>query len=412
MDNLIACYEITSDGIKVLVGYELGGAPVVLFKTRRYMPGLIKDGAISDSNALIRALAELHTLSDEASHLRIQISKICLALPSLGLRVFESVKSTNVVSNTNEIAKIDVTNVVSLVRKEPIPQGNAIVDIIPDVFQLANGAVYVDPPLGVQSTSLTIKAKIHALPENVSNAYTRLLNQAGYRIQKASVSAYCEAELFKTYPDLPKSYLLVDLGAGMTTVTLVGEGAPYSSATFHTGGRDLTEAIAIAFSCPFEVAEKLKCEYGFRERLRGYEPALPLPEGGDAYYQKDLNEVITSFFESYGAMLGNAISALVGPYNGKLDSFPIIFTGGASGLRGMDYFIKRIFPSRKAYYPIPRSIGARERGYSALLGLLLTSARYTGSLEDNYRGMGTVSRVEKGKGKAKPTRNSPDTDVL
>lgn len=412
MDNLTACYEISSDGIKVLIGYELGGAPVVLFKTRRALPGLIKDGQITDPNALIRALADLHTLSDEPSHLRIQISKICCVLPSVGLMVYEAEKTTNVVAPNNEIAKIDVTNVISLVKKEVIPGSNVTVDIIPDSFAVDDGRVFSDPPLGVRSTSLSVHAKIHFLPDAVYSTYNRILNQAGYRIQKASVSAYCIAELFKTYEDLPSTYLLVDMGGRLTTVALIGEGAPYASASFYSGGDDLTDAIATSFSCAYDAAERVKCEFGYREKLREYEPALPLGEGSDVFYQKDLNAVISSFFESYVAMLGNAFSALRSRFKGSLDELPVVFTGGSAAMPGFDGLMKTAFPTHVAYNPLPRCIGARERGFAPLLGLLLTSSRYMGSLEDNYRGVGTVSRVSKDKGRGKPSRNSPDTDVL
>ncbi len=415
MEKLTACFEISSGSIKVLIGYELGGQPVVLLRKQKPLPGLIREGQINDPNGLIRALAELHTVDDEVARLRVSISEVCLILPPIGLVVYESDKTTNVVSPTNEIAKIDLSNVISLVKKEPIPGGNTIIDIIPDEFVLDNGSRYENPPLGVKSTSLTVRAKIHALSETVSTTYGRLISQAGFRVKKASVSTYCIAELFKTYNDLPKSYILVDMGARLTTVSLIGEGSPYSSASFYNGGDDLTEDIATAFDCATEAAEKLKCEYGFREKVRAYEPPLPLGDDRvhpEQFYQNHLNDVISAHFESYGAVLANAVSSLLGRYGNRFDALPIVFTGGASRLHGLPKFMEKTFPHREAYFPLPRSIGARDASYSALLGLLLTSGKYVGSLEDNYHGMGAVSRVN-GKEKAKkPGRNIPDNDIL
>lgn len=415
MDKLTACLEISSDAVKVLIGYELGGAPVVLYRTKKELPGLIKEGQITDPNSLIRALADLHTLNDEAARLRISVSEICFILPPIGLMVYESDKTTNVVAPNNEIAKIDIANVVSLVKKESIPGGNSIVDIIPDEFVLDDGSRYANPPLGIKSTSLTIKAKIHALPDNVSATYNRLVSQAGYRVKKASVSTYCIAELFKTYPDLPTSYILVDMGGRLTTASFIGEGSPYSSASFFSGGDDLTEEIAQAFDCTFATAEKLKCEYGYRDVIRAYDPALPLgdeDEGKDEFHQRHLNEIIANHFEQYGAVLGNAISSLMARYGGKFDHLPIVFTGSASLLHGLPKFMEKALPGRPTYYPIPRSIGARDPGYTALLGLLLCSSKYTGSLEDNYHGMSTVTRVSPKDKNKKSNRNGADNDTL
>ena len=417
MEKLTACFEISSNAIKVLIGYELGGAPVVLLRRTKPFPGLIKDGQITDPNGLIRALAELHTLDEPEKHLRISISEICLVLPSIGLTVYQNDKTTNVVSPTNEIAKIDISNVISLVRKEAVPGGNIIVDIIPDEFVLDDGARYANPPLGVKSTALMIKAKIHALPEALYNTYLRLLGQSGFRIKKSAVSAYCAAELFKTYPDLPKSYLLVDMGARLTTVSLIGEGSPYSSASFYSGGDDLTDEIAQAFDCPFEVAEKVKIDFGYKAKAHTYSPALPLGEDNllkTPYYQKDLNALIQAHYEGYQAILSNAVSSLLSKYNGQLDNLPIVFTGGASGLLGLKEFMQKAFPGRECYFPGLRSVGARERGYASLLGLLLTSGKYVGSLNDNQRGVGTVSRLSKDPKaqKGKTTRLSAENDIL
>ncbi len=415
MENLTACFEISSDSIKLLIGYELDGKPIVLYRKKKEMPGLIKDGQIADPNALIKALAEFHNVNDEVAYLKISISEICLVLPSVGLVVYDNEKTTNVVAANNEIAKIDVANVISLVRKETIPGGNTIVDIIPDEFILDEGRRFGNPPLGEKSQSLTVLAKIHTLPETLYSTYNRLLNQAGFRIRKAAVSVYCLAELFKTYPEIPSSYLLVDMGSRLTSVSFIGDGSPYSSVSFYNGGDDLTEAIATNFDCPFTAAERLKVEYGYKSKIRRYDPCLPLGERSEGeFHQADLNAVITSYFESYKVTLTNAVSALLGKYEKKygkrFDSIPVVFTGGAAGLNGIEGFMKDAFPNRECYFPIPKAIGAREGGFATLLGLLLASSHYVGSLEDNFRGMGNVSRVSKDGRKGR--KSNPDSDAL
>lgn len=415
MEKLTACIEIASDSIKLLIGYELGGNPIVLYCKKRELPGLIKEGQIDDPQALIKALAELHNIDDEPSHIRISISEVCFVLPPIGLIVYDAEKTTNVVAPTNEIAKIDISNVVSLVKKEQVPGDNAIVDIIPDEFVLEDGRRFTNPPLGERSTSLTIKAKIHSLPSKVPATYNRLLVQAGFRVRRASVSTYCVAELFKSYPDLPTSYLLIDMGGRLTTVSLIGRGSPYSSASFFRGGDDLTEAIASAFETDFATAERIKIEYGYRTKIHAYERPLPLGNDNDSFYQKHLNGVIEAFYESYQAVLMNAVTSLLSRYSGKYDSLPVVFTGGASCLHGIKPFLEKALPGREQYFPLPRSIGARDPGMTSLLGLLLNSGKYVGSLEDNHHGVGSVSRVSKDKEKktSRQARGSnPDTDAL
>ena len=414
MERRLACFEISSDAIKLLIGYELGGQVYCLYKATKTLPGLIKSGRITDPDGLIKALAEFHNVRDEEAKIAISISEIHIVLPPIGLQIYQNDKTTNVIAPNNEIAKIDITNVISLVKKDSIPGDNAIVDIIPDEFVLDNGERYSNPPLGKKSSSLTIKAKIHALPDAIATTFHRLANQSGFRVKKACVSTYCIAELFRSYTDLPQSYLLLDMGGRLTSLSLIGNGSPYSSASFYYGGDDLTEEIAKAFHITFEAAERLKKEYGYNTRKLSFDPPIVNSEDETGalcqFYQADLNAIIEAHYKEFNAKLLNAKATLLAKYGDKYDSFPLLVTGSASLLKGLDTFLSQALPKSALIHPRPRSIGAREPGYSALLGLILASSKYVGSLEDNYHGMGNVSRVP-AKKKAKPS-SSPGDDAL
>lgn len=421
MDKPLVCMEISSGAIRMVVGHELNGAPIALYTKEIKVPGLFKDGELSDENLALKALASYHTIVDEAEKLQLNITRINIVLPSIGLQVYQNDKTTNVIAMNNQIEKIDISNVVSLVHKETVPGGNQIVDIIPDEYVLDNGERFSNPPLGKRSKSLTIKAKIHALPSRTAQLWSNLTSKAGYRVNKSCVSAYCAASLFKTYPDLPQSYILVDIGEHTTEVSLIGNGAPYATTSFYLGGRDLTEDIVEGFGVNFDEAERVKIRYGYEPRRMKFNP--PITQGRDGtdrsspFYQKDLNNVITAFFENYGSMLSNSVDALLARYQGKFDTLPILATGGGSLLRGLPSFLRAIFPKRETTIVAPRVIGARNPSYVNVLGLLLASSKYTGSLEDNYRGMTTVSRVggsgqKKQQGGKRQKDDSTEEDAL
>lgn len=396
MDKPLACFEISDDSIKLLVGYELSGQPIVLYTKEAAIPGLVKEGRIADAAGLAKALAPFHTISDEVAKLKISISEACLLLPPLGLQVYQNNKTTNVVSPEGTIAKLDIANVVSLVNKETVPNGNEIVDIIPDEFVLDKGQRFVNPPLGEQSNSLTIKAKVHSLPHAVAYEYRSVLNQAGFHIKKSCVSTYCYAELYKAYKDLPESYVLLDIGSKITTLSLIGDGSPFASLFFTKGSSDLSQDIADAFQIDLPQAEMLKETYGYDPRQFSFDPTLcsGIGESGEKedFYQKDLNQVILDFYDPYEKLLENAINSLLSVYGDKFDSLPLLLTGGGAKLAGLSDLLTASFPKRKIILGLPRSIGARDSRYAALLGLLLAASRYKGSLEDNFHGVITVSR--------------------
>ena len=102
------------------------------------------------------------------------------------------------------------------------------------------------------------------------------------------------------------------------------------------------------------------------------------------------------------------MAVLLGKYKGAYDALPIVLTGGGASLFGSKELLTPLFPTRELFFARPRSIGARDYGEGALLGIILAASKYTGSLEDNYRGMGSISRAPS---KAKKTSN-PEVDAL
>ena len=397
MDKPLACIELSSSGVKLLVGYCLNGVPYCIYRSFKPLPGAFHDGCIYDVETYAEALKGFRNIRDDSALVSIDISEVCMVLPCTGLKIYENEKTTGTTATNNEIAKLDISNVVSLVRKQALPAGNAIVDIVPDEFILDNGERYINPPFGKRSESITMKAKIHALPQNIVDLYKGLVQHAEFRIRSESVSTYCLAEWIKTMQDMPSSYLLLDMGAKTTSISLIGNGAPYDSQSFFFGGDDLTELIAEGLGLSGEAAEVLKRNYGYDERKLSYDPTFDKFAGPGfetcTYRQEDLNRIISTYFEQFGGMMRNAVNALLGKYGNRHDSLPLVITGGASRLNGAMGFIKNMFAGREIYQAKSSTIGCLDDGYGALLGLLVASSQYKGTLGDNHHSMASVSRV-------------------
>ena len=406
------CLDLSDSQAKVLIGYNVGGKPIVAFSDAHPIDGVIKEGMVIDQERLIGIVSSLREVSDPATHFSASInSGVCLLLPPMGLKIYQNEQTTNVVSEASEITKTDITNVTSMFQKFALPDSHLkIVDIIPDEFILENGERYANPPLGKVSRRLTMKAKIYALPESIVSSYSRVLSGANLRSIRTAVAPYCQSELFKTYPDLPPTYLLIDMGSKITSVSLIGKGSCYCCHCINLGGDDLTAEIADAFGIDMAFAEKIKRDYGYDTRAKSLNP--PLISSGERFYQENLNAIIEAHFERMDSSLGNCISKIVGPYNGTLDNIPLLFTGGASSLFGIRELLAHAFPNRELYFPEIRTIGARERGFAAALGMILTAYRYTGSLEDNLRGVASLTRPKTAKTEKMPRGYHADIDNL
>ena len=418
MDKPLACIEISSTGVRLLIGYEISGQPVVLYSKEENGDFINPDGTIKDADALIAALSKFHEIHDENAKWNINVKEVCLILPSCGLNVFTSKKTSTVVSASYTVDRIDINNVLAQVHKELPPQGNEVVDIIPDLFILDQGQTEKEPPIGKHSSSLSIDARVFVLPRSIANGYKTAVERAGYRIKQSAVAAYCYAELFRTYPEVPENYVLIDIGSRITTASVIGHHSPYGAINFSRGSESLTIKIAKSLNLSMDEARKLKETYGYDERRISYNPPIYIQKGGEnpiTVTQADLNAAISEWVDEYHIYLEQAIErALHNVGNGK-ESLPLLITGGGAKCYGLLHLLERYFPSRVIRPIGPKSVGARENKWGPLLGLIMASSRYRGSLEDaGGNGVKSLSREEDGKNKKKGlfSRDNRDEDEI
>ena len=413
MDKPIACFECSSNGVKLLVGYCLNGEPYCIYRSFIPLPFSWKDGFM-DEAAYLDALRRFNEVDDAQAKVRISITEVATVLPAIGMRIFQNEQSSGTTSSDSIITKLDISNVVSLVRKQQIPDGLGIVDIVPDEFIIDGDLHFKDPPFGQRSENITMRAKIHTIPESSLQTHNNLYLHAPYRIKAQGISTYCLCEWIRSLKDMPASYLLVDMGAKTTSVSLIGNHTPYDGRTFFCGGNDLTNRISEAFKISLEEAETLKQKYGYDERKISYDPYFEAYAGpkfvGVKYKQSDLNKVIEEYFKQFSDYIYHAISDMLSRYKGAHDRLPIVLTGGASTLNGIDNFFTSLFPGRQIVKAKSKTIGCLDEGYGSLLGLLLAASQYKGSLNDYHNGMASVSRVPTKK--EKPKKVNPEDDQL
>lgn len=397
----VACLEISSSSAKFAIGTFIGGEPVLIYYDEKPLRGALQDGLIRDPARVKEAIAPFAKVADESLRVKVNTSLLSLIVPPMGLKVYQSNKTTNVVAPTGLIDRIDITNVMSLVQKDPIPSGNVTVDIIPDEFQIDGGKRYANPPIGEKSNTLTVYSKIHTLPETVLRLFRVVSEDAGFRLSRVSVAPYAASQLLLCDKSLPHDYVLVDLGAHLTSVSLIGANSLFASLSFPKGGDDLSEYISSAFSLSFEEANRIKESFGYDTRKTAFNRPLSfsVDEKGhkELVYQKDLNNAIASFFETYNPLLNNALSQVI-EHQGEpsasslFSSLPIIFIGGGSLLFGIKTLLSKPLGNHPSTFYVPSVVGARDPRLINLLGLIVTEGQYKGSLEDNYHGVGGLSR--------------------
>lgn len=399
MESRVAIVEISNTYVRVIIGGSIDGEPVIIQKAERPISGLISRGEVLDEQKIVAILSELKSIDDEKTHLIYEINDVTLVIPPVGLEIYESEKTTNVVSPSSIIDTLDISNVISLVQKEPIESDKVIVDIIPDYFKLDGDRYSIEPPIGDTSNQVYVHAKVHVMLRKYADTFKRLVESAGMRVRRICVSPYA-LSVYARKHGVSKDYILLDMGAQVTNITLVGNHAPIISTHILVGGNDLSFSIAEKFNCSVEDANKLKELHGKFERELAFKPSLlrsTNPEGIEVdLYPEDLNHAIDLFFrDNYFKQIDNALMTMLKDYPPEVLKLPLVICGGFSKLHGLETLVKEKYAEQEVIFLDSDVLGIRHPKYLPLVGGLMCATHYKGALSDQRNKVNNIERVER-----------------
>ena len=398
MERPNAVIEITNNVIRLVVGYVVNDKPAIIFTHEVDNHDVIRNGEIVDFDALVEILGQMKVISDNESHVRITLKEVTLLLPAIGFSVFKNEKSTGVVSQASKVQQLDIQNAIALVEKDPIPNGQSVIDIIPIKFGLDGGRTSSIPPINETSSSLTVSAFIHTLPSHIYESYVSAFEKVDIAIKRCFVSVYALSELARNKGTMPQNYILMDMGHEITSLTIIGNNYPYNSTHIYYGGLNLAKLVSENLNISVPDAISYAYKYGVDKREASFNPkignSLPDLTGQvSSFTSKDLTALILKFFEDYKARIEAGLNALCEGYSDEVKKLPFVITGGLSTLPGIKEFIKDNFVN-EAHYLAPNSVGVRNPRFSASIGALLLSSRYRGSLSDQKAKVAEVKREE------------------
>ncbi len=395
-----AVIEISDTSVKFAVGYCINEKPVVVYtKVEKLPEGAVINGRIINDALVKETVSKFLNIDDES--VRRKVNDITtIVIPPLGFKNYITDKSTLGSDQNGIICPQDLLNIIHQAHKLRIPDGSALVGVIPSKFVVDDKPVTKEYLYGYKGKELKARLYLHTVLEDVLNEQKITVQQAGFRTDTACVSSYCATSLIGEEPDCPPYYFYADFGARLTTVTVVDDKkSPYVSSTFASnGGDDLTTYIANRLLLDQKEAEMLKMKYGYC--VKPYAFQLPIWEGCNLNGEKvkisqnDLNAVIKDFFAELNQFMSNAIRTICETSKAiKQREFPLYCGGGATKLRGFKELIsplRNMVGDIKLY--VPKVPGARDPSMINLLGLIAINGDSKEHTDGSFRGMSTLVR--------------------
>lgn len=339
MEEIVFGIDIGTTKVCALVGAVRNGQLQIIGMGVQPSEGMRK-GMIVDVPAASAALAVAVEAAEQTSGYHLQQALVSLA--------GEHISSTNnkglVAINRSEsgVTPQDIDRALDTAQAIPIPQGRQIVHVIPRHYSIDDN-IDVRRPLGMHGYRLEVEAHI------ISAATSALLNlrqctdNVGVKAEELVLTALASAEAVLEESEKDMGVLVVDIGGGTTDLALYKEGTVWHTRVIPIGGYHITNDIAIGLRAPYEVAEKVKIQYGDC-RPAEIDPEFVFavePFGGDKIQvsRHDLAQVIEARAEEIFQLILKDI--LQSGYDGLLPA-GIVLTGGSAQLRGISSVAERV----------------------------------------------------------------------
>ncbi|MEX2055134.1 MAG: cell division protein FtsA [Candidatus Andersenbacteria bacterium] len=252
--------DIGSSTVRVVaVQIEPGSsAPKILGVGAAPMQGMQK-GVITDVEEAVAAVSSALDVAERIAGIPIERAYI-----SINGSHISSQNSRGVIAVSRadgEITADDVARVINAAQAISLPSNREILHVLPQNF-IVDGQEQIHDPVGMTGVRLEVETHIIEGSAPFIKNITKVVNQAGIHVEDFVFSplAAARAVLEKRQKDL--GVVLIDIGAGTTSLVVYEENALLHTAVLPLGSSHITNDIAIGMRTSIDIAEALKKEQG------------------------------------------------------------------------------------------------------------------------------------------------------
>ena len=277
----------------------------------------------------------------------------------------------------------DVGRALDAAQAIPVPRNRQVLHVIPQNFKVDNQGGVLSP-LGMHGARLEVDAHIVTAATPALMNLTQCADNVGIQAEDFVLNALASGEAVLESTERNMGVIVADIGGGTTDIALYVDGSAWHTKVVPIGGSHITNDIAIGLRVPFEVAERVKLQYGDcrPEQIDSSFVFTVEPFSGEKIQvgRQDLASVIEARVEEMFQILLQEIRE--SGYDGLLPA-GVVLTGGCAQLRGIADVAQRVLgvPARVAS---PKNLvglvdALKGPAYTTSIGLLRWSMVQEGS---------------------------------
>jgi len=224
----------------------------------------LRKGVVIDIEETVKAINLAKDIVERASGVPVENAYVNLSGSHI---TANTSKGTIAISRADgEVSKEDVERVIGAAQAISLPLNREILQVIPRTFSI-DGQNNIKYPVGMNGVRLEVDILILEVSTPILKNLTKCINQAGIDILNfiPSPLAASQAVLNKRQKEL--GTVLIDLGAGTTSLAVFEEGNILHLSILPIGGAYITNDLAIGLRTSIDVAERVKLEYAKKDQI-------------------------------------------------------------------------------------------------------------------------------------------------
>ena len=218
----------------------------------------VKKGVIVDIESVSSSIRD--SIKQAETMANISVGSAYVNIYGMHVNVVNNKSSIEISDNNHEISPKDVEKLLYKARDLEIPEDCQIIDIIPRQY-IIDGYDEIIDPVGMVGLRLEVDADVVIGKITSAQNIVKSLERAGLKIDGLIIEAFASGELLLTPDEKEIGAVLIDVGGGITDISVFKNKRLVFYDSIPVGGDHITNDISIGLKISHSEAEKIKRQF-------------------------------------------------------------------------------------------------------------------------------------------------------
>jgi len=370
--GMIIGLDVGTNTVKVLAADVRDQQANIVAVGRSVSHGVNK-GVVVDidatANDIRQAVAQVNEQANEA------VTEVIALLPAKDIQL-SSVEGTVTVEESQHISYRDVEAVVHESLKGHVSADREVIEMLPEEF-IVDDFDGIQDPNDMVGMRLGMRATIYTAPRNLVRNLRLAIEKAGLNLRDMVLTPVAEGKTILSDAEQEFGTILLDMGAGQTTATVIQDRMTKFITTFPAGGDNITRDISTVLAIGGYDADMLKLDAGVAlVSLASNDNQLMIQKVGEDEPERISEKHLSEIIEARTMQILSKLQERLDDYGALSVPGGVTLIGGTATLPGMTDAVSAVFDAKTRMFS-PDDIGLHHAGMSGVWAAVQFAALQT-----------------------------------